>query len=151
MERLWIAKLPQGPRRSARFARCARLAAFHWGFARVLVGFRWRSWIANLPNDFPLLFDVFGILLDGPKTSKIYAQNVPKIFENFTSTPPKSIPKPPKIEPKTLQNRGLEGIPLEIIFRPQIEPLIFRSWGRLGRPGGVLGASWGRLGAALGV
>ena len=30
--------------------RCARPAGFHWGFAGVLLGFRWRSWIANLPN-----------------------------------------------------------------------------------------------------
>ncbi len=61
----------------------------------------------------------------------------------------KSIPKPPKIDPKTLQSRGLEGIPLEIAFPSQIDPLILRSWGVLGRPGGVLGASWGRLGAVL--
>ena len=94
-----------------------------------------------------LCFCVFGIFLDGQNTSKFYAQNNPKIQDKSTSTPPKSIPKPPKIEPKTLQNRGLEGIPLEIAFRSQIEPLIFRS---CGASWGVLGASWARLGAVLG-
>ena len=57
------------------------------------------------------------------------------------------MPKPPKIEPKTLQNRGLEGIPLEIAFRSQIEPLIFRSWGA---SWGVKEAIWARLGVVLG-
>ena len=65
----------------------------------------------------------------------------------------KSIPKPPKIDPKTLQSRGLEGIPLEITFPSHIDPLILRSWGCLGaswgRLGRVLGASWGRLGTVL--
>ena len=67
----------------------------------------------------------------------------------------KSIPKPPKIEPKTLQSRGLEGIPLEIAFPSQIDPLIIRSWGCLGaswgRLGRVLGPSWSCLGASWGV
>ena len=66
----------------------------------------------------------------------------------------KSIPKPPKIDPKTLQSRGLEGIPLEIAFPSQIDPLILRSWGCLGaswgRLGRVLGLSWACLGAVLG-
>ena len=53
------------------------------------------------------------------------------------------MPKPPKIEPKTLQNRGLEGVRLKYALEPQF----FRSWGGvLGRPGGVLGASWAHLG-----
>ena len=90
--------------------------------------------------------------MDGQTTSKFYTQNTPKILDKSTSTPPKSMPKPPKIEPKTLQNRGLEGIPLEIAFRSQIEPHIFQLLGGvLGCPGSVLGASRGRLGAALGV
>ena len=86
--------------------------------------------------------------MDGSKNFEIYARNTPKIREQPTSTPPKSIPKPSKIEPKTLQNRGLEGVPLEIAFRSQIEPLIFRSWGA---PGGVFGASCGVFGASAGV
>ena len=98
------------------------------------------------------------------KLPKPYAQNNPKIIENSSSRPQKSIPKLPKIEPKAVQNRGLEGIPLEIVFPSQMEPLIFHSWGRLGafwgRLGailapsweswGVLGASWGRLEASWG-
>jgi len=99
------------------------------------------------------------------KLPKPHAQNTPKIVENSSSPPQKSIPKLPKIERKAVQNRGLEGIPLEIVFPSQIEPLIFHSWGRLGafwgrlgRLGavlapsweswGVLGASWGRLEAS---
>ena len=82
------------------------------------------------------------------KLPKPYAQNNPKIIENSSSRPQKSIPKLPKIEPKAVQNRGLEGIPLEIVFPSQMEPLIFHSWGRFG---GVLGASWGHLGAVLGA
>ena len=77
------------------------------------------------------------------KLPKPYAQNTQKIIENSSSPTQKSIPKLPKIEPKAVQNRGLEGIPLEIAFRSQIELLIIRSWG-------CLGASWGRLGRVLG-
>ena len=80
------------------------------------------------------------------KLPKPYAQNNPKIIENSSSRPQKSIPKLPKIEPKAVQNRGLEGIPLEIVFPSQMEPLIFHSWGA---SWGVLGASWARLGAVL--
>ena len=67
----------------------------------------------------------------------------------------KAVKFDPKIEPNTLQNRGLEEIPLEIAFPSQIGPLIIRSWkclgpswGRLGR---VLGPSWSCLGASWGV
>ena len=96
---------------------------------------------------FSFVFCEVGVLFDGQKTSKIYTQNIPKILEQPTSPPQKSIPKPPKIEPKALQNRGLEGIPLEIAFRSQIELLIFCSWGV---SWSVLGASWACLGAFLG-
>ena len=45
---------------------------------------------------------------------QIVAILCPKHSENPRKNPPqhlpKSIPKPPKIEPKTLQNRGLEGV-----------------------------------------
>ena len=78
------------------------------------------------------------------KLPKPYAQNTPKIIKKCNSPPKKSFPKPPKIEPKAVQNRGLEGIPLEIVFPSQTEPLIFHSWGRLR-------AFWARLGAVLGV
>ena len=126
VERFWIAKLPQGPERSARFARCARPAGFHWGFAGVLLGFRWRSWIANLPNALQIFRKILG------KSSSI----------------------PPKIHPKTLQNRPQNlkksrsggGCDLDCVFVTFCAP----PGGVLGPSWGVLGASWGRLGAALG-
>ena len=119
MERFWIAKLPQGPER---FARCARPAGFHWGFAGVLLGFRWRSWIANLPNALQIFRKILG------KSSSI----------------------PPKIHPKTLQNRSQNlkksrsggGCDLDCFLSLFVRRL-GASWGRLG-------ASWGRLGAVLG-
>ena len=123
VERLWIAKLPQGPERSARFA---RPAGFHWGFAGVLLGFRWRSWIANLPNALQIFRKILG------KSSSI----------------------PPKIHPKTLQNRPQHlkksrsggGCDLDCVFVTFCAP----PGGVLGPSWGVLGASWGRLGGQHG-
>ena len=107
-------------------ARCARPAGFHWGFAGVLLGFRWRSWIANLPNALQIFRKILG------KSSSI----------------------PPKIHPKTFQNRPLNlkksrsgrGCDLDCVFVSFCAP----PGGVLGPSWGVLGASWGRLGAALG-
>ena len=77
----------------------------------------------------------------------------PMLNQNSLKKLQKSIPKPPEIEPKTLQSRGLEGIPLEIAFPSQIDPLVIRSWRCLGasweRLGRVLGPSWARLGSVL--
>ena len=106
--------------------RCARPAGFHWGFAWVLLGFRWRSWIANLPNALQIFRKILG------KSSSI----------------------PPKIHPKTLQNRPPNlkksrsggGCDLDCVFVTFCAP----PGGVLGPSWGVLGASWGRLGAALG-
>ena len=103
-------------------ARCARPAGFHWGFAGVLLGFRWRSWIANLPNALQIFRKILG------KSSSI----------------------PPKIHPKTLQNRPPNlkksrsggGCDLDCFLSLFVRRL-GASWGRLG-------ASWGRLGAVLG-
>ena len=81
VERLCIAKLPKVPERSA------RPAGFHWGFTMVLLGFPWPKHFQNLC----------------PKHSENPRKNPPQHL-------PKSMPKPPKIEPKTLQNRGLEGV-----------------------------------------
>ena len=80
------------------------------------------------------------------KLPKPYAQNNPKIIENSSSRPQKSIPKLPKIEPKAVQNRGLEGFRWKSSFHPKWSPLFSTPGGVLGRFGGVLGASWGRLG-----
>ena len=117
-------KVPNAP--LASLARCARPAGFHWGFAGVLLGFRWRSWIANLPNALQIFRKILG------KSSSI----------------------PPKIHPKTLQNRPLNlkksrsgrGCDLDCVFVSFCAP----PGGVLGPSWGVLGASWGRLGAALG-
>ena len=64
---------------------------------------------------------------------------------------PKTIQKPSQIHPKTFQNRDLEGVPLEIVFRSQFFPLLARAGPPLG---GVLGCSWAvlwRLGRVLGT
>ena len=58
-------------------ARCARPAGFHWGFAGVLLGGRWRSWIANLPNALQIFRKILG------KSSSI----PPKIHPKTTKTP----------------------------------------------------------------
>ena len=44
------------------------------------------------------------------KTSPTLRKSPVKCSENPSQHPPKSIPKPIKIDPKTLQNRDLEGI-----------------------------------------
>ena len=44
------------------------------------------------------------------KTSPTLRKSPVKSSENPSQHPPKSIPKPIKIDPKTLQNRDLEGI-----------------------------------------
>ena len=121
VERLCIAKLPKVPERSA------RPAGFHWGFTMVLLGFPWPKHFQNLC----------------PKHSENPRKNPPQHL-------PKSMPKPPKIEPKTLQNRGLEAIRWKSLFDPKSSPLFSAPGSVLGRPGSVLGASWGRLGAAMG-
>ena len=112
-------------------ARCARPAGFHSGFAGVLLGFRWRSWIANLPNALQIFRKILG------KSSSI----------------------PPKIHPKTLQNRPQNlkksrsgaGCDLDCFLLLFVRRL-GASWGRLGASWGVMGrpgASWRRLGAVL--
>ena len=116
-------------------------------------------------------------MFEGPGGQK----GIPKSFQKPSKITPKSFPNPPKSCPKhsknlgqihlnpaeidaktsqnRLQNRGLEGIPLEIAFRSQIESLIFRSWGAAwgvlkasgGRSKGVLKAACRRLESALGA
>ena len=61
---------------------------------------------------------------------------------------PKSMPKPPKIDPKTLPKSRCGGGPL---IELEILPSWGTSWGVLGTPGGVLGASWRHLGVVLGI
>ena len=125
-------KVPNAP--LASLARCARPAGFHWGFAGVLLGFRWRSWIANLPNALQIFRKILG------KSSSI----------------------PPKIHPKTFQNRPQKlkksrsggGCDLDCFLSLFVRRL-GASWGRLGaswgRLGAVLGPLWGVLGASWGV
>ena len=123
-------------------------------------------------NDFPLFLLVFGIFLDGQKTSK----SMPKTFRKIYLTPPKSVPKPSQNRPQYApKSRSGGGCDLSCVFVGFWAPhggvpgpswgVLGPSWGRLGavweRPGsvlaassgvwelswGVLGASWGRLGA----
>ena len=95
--------------------RCARPAGFHWGFAGVLLGFRWRSWIANLPNALQIFRKILG------KSSSI----------------------PPKIRPQTVQNRPQNlqksrsggGCDLDCVFVTFCAPpggVLGPSWGVLG-------------------
>jgi len=102
--------------------RCARPAGFHWGFAGVLLGFRWRSWIANLPNALQIFRKILG----------------------------KSNSLPPKIHPKTLQNRPQHLKKSRSGGGCDLDCLLLLFVRRLGPSWGVLGASWGRLGVALG-
>ena len=98
----------------------------------------------------------FGFLLsspcqDQPPIAKQLPKPMPQTLRKSSKNPPqhlpKSMPKPFKIEPKTSQNRGLEGIRKKSVFGARNSPLLGKV---LGRPGGVLGASWARLGAVLG-
>ena len=57
------------------------------------------------------------------------------------------MPKPSKIEPKTLQNRSLEGGATNAFLNPKFSAPRGAFWSVLG---GVLGASWEHLGAVLG-
>ena len=86
----------------------------------------------------------------------------PQIAKKSTRNLPKSILKRSTIHPKTLPNRGLDGIALRIAFgtpfplRLEASCAVLRgSWNRLGavlgRPGGRLGAILGNLGDVLGV
>ena len=119
------------------------------------------------PQNYIHIYDFceFGILLDGQKASKTLWPKQSENNRNFQLTPP-------KINPKTSQNRT-QGRPksrsggdsagnrLSIPNGAPYFPLLGASWGVLGaswaRLGailapsweswGVLGASWGRLGA----
>jgi len=84
-----------------------------------------------------VLFPVVSVKL--PKSLK----NLPPSFQNHPQNLPKSIRKPTKIRPKTLQKLGLEGIVLRIAFGPFFLSDLWASWA-------VSGASWDHLGAVLG-
>ena len=102
------------------------------------------------PQNYIHIFDSceFGILLDGQKASKTLCPKQSENNRKFQLTPP-------KINPKTSQNRA-QGRPksrsggdsagnrLSIPNGAPYFPLLGASWG-------VLGASWARLGAVLGV
>ena len=96
-------------------------------------------------NDFPLFLLVFGIFLDGQKTSK----SMPKTFRKIYLTPPKirakTLPKSTPVRSKIEVWRGLR-------FKLRFCRVLGAAWGRpgavLGLLGAVLGASWGRLGAS---
>ena len=124
VERLWIAKFPQGPERSARFDRCARsLAALA---LRVFTG-------------------VSLAILDRqpPKRSANLPQNPWKIELNTPQNPPQN---PPESTPKPEKVEVWRGLRFRLLFVTFCAP----PGGVLGPSWGVLGASWGRLKAALG-
>ena len=103
------------------------------------------------------------------RSSQKSLKNLPPSFQNHPQNLPKSIRKPTKIRPKTLQKRGLEGIALRIAFVPLFSSDLAASWAlsrasgdhlgavleRLGaswsRPGAASGRSWAVLGASWGV
>ena len=83
---------------------------------------------------------------------------LPKISEKSPPTPPKSsqnlqksILKRSKNHPKSVQNRGLEGIALRIAVGTPIFPASWAVLGRLGDVLGVLAASWGLSWRVLGL
>ena len=96
-------------------ARCAR-------FTMVKNSMLEASW--DLLETFSCGFVLF--LAVSMKLQKIL-QNRPPSFQNHAQNYPKSPRKPPKITPKTLQKRGLEGIALRI----GVGHLFCRIWGRL--------------------
>ena len=111
--------------------------------------------LCNLPSlqkflniyDLLLFLCVFGILFESKKLPKPMHQRLRKSSKNPPQHLPKSMPKPPKIEPKTPQNRRLEGVRKKPVFGGRNSPLLGNV---LGRPGAVLGTPWARLGAVLG-
>ena len=74
--------------------------------------------------------------------------NHPPNLQNHPQKLQKSILKWFKNHPKSLQNRGLEGIALRIAVGTPIFPA---SWAVLGRLGDVLGPSWVVLAASWGL
>ena len=127
MERFWIAKLPQGPERSARFARslrspCGFSLGFRWGFAGVSLAILDRK---------------------PPKRSANLPQNPWKIELNTPQNPPQNPPESTAEAEKIEVWRGLRFRLLFVTFCAPPGGVLGPSWG-------VLGASWGRLGAALG-
>ena len=127
MERFWIAKLPQGPERSARFARslrspCGFSLGFRWGFAGVSLAILDRK---------------------PPKRSANLPQNPWKIELNTPQNPPQN---PPESTPEAEKIEVWRGLRFRLLFVTFCAP----PGGVLGPSWGVLGASWGRLGAALG-
>ena len=80
------------------------------------------------------------------RSSSLKSQiNHPPNLQNHPQKLQKSILKWFKNHPKSLQNRGLEGIALRIAVGAPIFPA---SWAVLGRLGDVLGPSWGVLAAS---
>ena len=79
MERFWIAKLPQVPERSARFARSLALRVF----IGVSLGFCW-----GFAGDL------------GSQTSQTLCKSSAKSSENRAQYPQKSTPKPSRIDPR---------------------------------------------------
>ena len=83
-------------------------------------------------------------------------RNHPPHLQNHPQNLQKSILKRPKNHPKSLQNRGLEGIALRIAVGTPIFPaswgpswvVLAASWGLSWRVLGLLGASWRVLGAS---
>ena len=140
VERLWIAKFPQGPERSARSLAALALRVF----TGVSLGFCW-----GFAGDL------------GSQTSQTLCKSSAKSLENRAQYPPKSA--------QTLQNRPQNlkksrsggGCDLDCFLSLFVRRLgaswgrLGASWGRLGavlgRPGGVLGASWGVLEPSWGV
>ena len=94
---------------------------------------------------------MFGILLDGQKTSKFYAQNSPKILTNPPQPRQNRCQNLPKSSPRRSKIEVWRGFRWKSLSDPKLSPLFSAPGGRLGasweRLGRVSGSSWGRLGS----